>query len=213
MSDQRLRELERRWRETGSVEDEAAYLRERVRVGDLTQERLELAAHCGHEGARRALGQEPIAPPRSPSETTSWLRSLPQAPHEVLVRAALQAARNGVAAGDNHAKRGRFRERVIEAKRAVSAVEKWLACPCLRHEEPLTEFMYFGESQPGVRESADLAGAITAVVLFKSTDAEQVLGPFVEHQDSWWRMCRTNAPNLIGQTLAFVIGGAALERR
>ena len=54
MSDQRLRELERRWRETGSVEDEAAYLRERVRVGDLTQERLELAAYCGHEGATRA---------------------------------------------------------------------------------------------------------------------------------------------------------------
>ena len=44
MSDARLRELERRWRESGSTEDEAAYLRERVRVGDLTQERLELAA-------------------------------------------------------------------------------------------------------------------------------------------------------------------------
>ena len=54
MSDSKLRELERRWRETGSVDDEAAYLRERVRVGDLTQERLELAAYCGHEGARRA---------------------------------------------------------------------------------------------------------------------------------------------------------------
>lgn len=54
VSDQRLRELERKWRESGSVEDEAAYLRERVRVGDLTQERLELAAHCGHEGARSA---------------------------------------------------------------------------------------------------------------------------------------------------------------
>ena len=56
MSDARLRELERRWRESGSTEDEAAYLRERVRVGDLTQERLELAAYCGHEGALRATG-------------------------------------------------------------------------------------------------------------------------------------------------------------
>jgi hypothetical protein len=36
MSDERLRELERRWKETGSVEDEAKYLAERVRVGDLT---------------------------------------------------------------------------------------------------------------------------------------------------------------------------------
>lgn len=59
MSDQRLRELERKWRESGSVEDEAAYLRERVRVGDLTQERLELAAYCGHEGARASLPDSP----------------------------------------------------------------------------------------------------------------------------------------------------------
>jgi hypothetical protein len=53
-SDSKLRDLERRWRRTGSVEDEAAYLIERVRVGDLTQERLDLAAYCGHEAATRA---------------------------------------------------------------------------------------------------------------------------------------------------------------
>jgi hypothetical protein len=55
VSDQRLRELERRWTETGAVTDEAAYLRERVRVGDLTPERLELAARCGHAGAQAAV--------------------------------------------------------------------------------------------------------------------------------------------------------------
>ena len=33
MSDQKLRELERRWRETKSVDDEAAYLTEWGRVG------------------------------------------------------------------------------------------------------------------------------------------------------------------------------------
>lgn len=54
MSDQKLRDLERRWHETGSPDDEAAYLVERVRVGDLTQDLLELAAYCGHEGANRA---------------------------------------------------------------------------------------------------------------------------------------------------------------
>ncbi|MEZ6189561.1 MAG: hypothetical protein R3F62_31745 [Planctomycetota bacterium] len=35
MSDERLRELERRWKETGAGEDETAYLLERVRVGNL----------------------------------------------------------------------------------------------------------------------------------------------------------------------------------
>lgn len=61
MSDTKLRDLERRWRETGTVEDEAAYLLERVRVGDVTRERLELAAQCGHAAARSTLvGNLPI---------------------------------------------------------------------------------------------------------------------------------------------------------
>ncbi len=54
MTDQRLRELERR--AADSVEAEAAYLLERVRAGDLARQRLELAACCGHPAARTALG-------------------------------------------------------------------------------------------------------------------------------------------------------------
>ena len=66
MTDTKLRELERRWKESGSPEDEAAYLLERVRVGDLEKEKLELAAYCGHEGARLALGDEaPVFPGRN----------------------------------------------------------------------------------------------------------------------------------------------------
>lgn len=86
MSDADLRELERRWREAGSREDEAAwiqaalrqgrsldwdgylrlvdlipegaarYLRERLQAGLLPQERLELASWCRHEPAALALG-------------------------------------------------------------------------------------------------------------------------------------------------------------
>jgi hypothetical protein len=48
VSDARLRELERRWLETQAVQDEAAYLLERVRVGDLERENLALAAMFGH---------------------------------------------------------------------------------------------------------------------------------------------------------------------
>lgn len=40
VSDERLRELERAWRHTGSVDDEVAYLRERVRAGTLDERRL-----------------------------------------------------------------------------------------------------------------------------------------------------------------------------
>lgn len=62
MGDQRLRELDRRRRETGRAEDAAAWLAERLRAGELARDRLELAAACGDAGARRALG--PDAPAR-----------------------------------------------------------------------------------------------------------------------------------------------------
>ena len=58
MSDERLRELERRWKETGSVEDEAAWLSERVRAGELTEERLRLAAALGQPAAVAASGSD-----------------------------------------------------------------------------------------------------------------------------------------------------------
>ena len=51
MGDADLRELERRFRETGSVEDEAAWLRARVQAGELEASMLELAAYCRHSGA------------------------------------------------------------------------------------------------------------------------------------------------------------------
>lgn len=60
MSDAHLRELERRWKGTGSPGDEALYLRERLRVGDLDRSQALLAAYCGHEPAVSVVG----APPR-----------------------------------------------------------------------------------------------------------------------------------------------------
>lgn len=56
MSDARLRELKRRWQQSGAVDDEAAFLRERVRVGDLTALRLRIAAYAGVPGAILAYG-------------------------------------------------------------------------------------------------------------------------------------------------------------
>ena len=80
MSDTKLRELERRWKETGAVEDEAAYLLERVRVGDLTQERLELAAYCGHEGARNCITLRSAR--REPIDHRAWVDGLDRLSHD-----------------------------------------------------------------------------------------------------------------------------------
>lgn len=63
MSDKRLRELERHWRETGAVEDEAAYLLERARSGTLTSLDLERAASAGYPAATRACPQAAAVPP------------------------------------------------------------------------------------------------------------------------------------------------------
>lgn len=57
MTDRALRALERAQRAAPSVETEAALLRARLRAGTLAPERLELAAYCGHEAARWALGK------------------------------------------------------------------------------------------------------------------------------------------------------------
>lgn len=86
MSDQSLRELERRWKETGAVEDEAAYLLERVRVGALAQERLELAAYCGAAAASHAT------PIKSPSQARDFMRGLSRFGGESIVRALHVAA-------------------------------------------------------------------------------------------------------------------------
>lgn len=55
MSDEALQAARRRWRSTGAVADEARWLLERVRAGELGRERVALAALLGHAGAGAAL--------------------------------------------------------------------------------------------------------------------------------------------------------------
>lgn len=63
MTDSNLRELERRFRASGSVEEEAAWLRARVQAGELESGKLELAAFLGHQAAQEALGDDSPPPP------------------------------------------------------------------------------------------------------------------------------------------------------
>lgn len=56
MSDEHLRALERRWRESGADEDVAAWLTARLRAGALTPVAVELAAQLGYGPAIVVLG-------------------------------------------------------------------------------------------------------------------------------------------------------------
>jgi hypothetical protein len=62
VTDERYRECERRWKESGAVEDEAVWFRERLRVGNLSSEHLDLAAYAGSDAARLVLGSEATLP-------------------------------------------------------------------------------------------------------------------------------------------------------
>ncbi len=89
MTDEELRRLERRWRKTNALEDETRYLLERVRVGALTRERLELAAYCGHSGARRATAQTV----GSGLDLLPWLLELQRRDPQAALRAAVTIGR------------------------------------------------------------------------------------------------------------------------
>jgi hypothetical protein len=71
--------------------DAGHYLKERIRVGDLSPDRLELAAFLNDKGALSALGREREQLPDQPRE---WFRRLARSfPRHILVRALLSLVR------------------------------------------------------------------------------------------------------------------------
>ena len=122
MSDERLRQLDRRWRETGAIEDEAALLQERVRVGNLRRERLELAALLGSQGAQLATGFRSLG---AVSELPSLISMLGHHGTEALAQAAAAVAQ-AVWSEWQWNRDGRLVD-------ALAATEAWIACPCPVH--------------------------------------------------------------------------------
>lgn len=58
MAGERLELLRQRFLETSSVEDEARWIRERLRTGDLERKKAQTAATLGHPGVRLALDSQ-----------------------------------------------------------------------------------------------------------------------------------------------------------
>lgn len=73
MGDATLRALERRWHETGSHEDEASYLRARLKAGTLTRSQVELWAYCELPAALLVL---PDPGPAPPTQLERWVEGL-----------------------------------------------------------------------------------------------------------------------------------------
>ena len=86
MSDERLRELQRRFQTTGTVADEAALLRARWHAGELTEDKLVLAAYAGSEAAGLV-----VESPDEPATASAWvsrLRHVLGYPAELAIAAA-----------------------------------------------------------------------------------------------------------------------------
>lgn len=137
MSDERLRALERRWREAGSAEDEAAWLQERVRTGALTQGAVELAALAGHRAARAVTG----ARHDDLASDEAWLRAIGARSEVAVVRIARAAAGHVV---DAHAAAGRAIPAARNMADVMASVDAWLTCPCRVHEAASRDFMPLG---------------------------------------------------------------------
>lgn len=125
MVDASLRELERRFRVTGRIEDEVAWLLARVRAGSLEPSRLELAAYCGHAAS---LVVRPGAAQGGPA-FDPWSRGLERWGREPCVRAACVAARHALVKACAPPS-----ELLESTAAALRAADDWLACPCAAHE-------------------------------------------------------------------------------
>lgn len=86
MSDERLRRLERRWMESGGIEDEIPYLREQLRVGHLARFKLELAAKLQDPAARAIIEDD-----STDFDYTVWMTALSGFSRVFLVRVALNS--------------------------------------------------------------------------------------------------------------------------
>lgn len=95
VSDERVRELERRFRQSGDSETEQALLRERLRLGQVTRERLAVAAFLEHEPALALVERWTPESDELSYESLTWLRGLTGAGVEVVARAAALVGRLG----------------------------------------------------------------------------------------------------------------------
>lgn len=53
--DEKFQQAKRQWLITQTIQDEAVFLLERLRVGDLSKEMLDLAAYCGNQAAMKVV--------------------------------------------------------------------------------------------------------------------------------------------------------------
>ena len=133
MTDSELRRLEREFRQSGTLEAEAAWLRARLKAGELHERDLELAACLGHESARTILGSD---------SAFSLLLPLPRVEWEARDACAAFVEQFGIVralrvclpiAWTSLEDWSALFPEDRRPRSAIEAAEAWAVCPCESH--------------------------------------------------------------------------------
>lgn len=215
MTDTRLRELERRFRASGAVEDEAAWLAARVRAGELSRAALELAAWVAHPAAERALASPELDPDQvraraftranqrfdaSPGDAlvmnldprgtlSNWLGELGRKHPAAAHRAAAAAAQSLFAAGLEHG----------TTQEAVRRLERWILAPTEAHRaavlaplapagNPLWLSHLLSSVSPDVPNRAWRARLATEGIVHAHPDGDRAVRPAIRDELSAWTL-------------------------
>lgn len=139
MANDSLTELEQRFRENGSVEDEAAWLRARLRAGEVSAEHARLAAALGDPAATRATDGSRGAVARDPRSLQLVFSSMPDTAR----------ARALVATGWASHWRRPAAERRAATERALALADRQLLDPVVSPDELVALLA------PGGRDAVD----------------------------------------------------------
>jgi len=163
MSDERLRDLQRRWEQSRAIEDEVLLLRQRVRIGDLPIQNLELAAHCGSRAAAQALGAPIGARELGSKEWCAEAVRLGGTAFLVLI--ALDASSLAVSA----VLLEHEREHLIDL---IEIGRSWVACPCREHARACSGASLLG------RTTHPIANALLCLHDFTSIEGAKRMSEF-----------------------------------
>jgi hypothetical protein len=134
MSDDELRRLERRWRDTGSQADEVAYLHARLRAGELDPQRLALAAYVGWGAAHATCGQAPQAlEDDGPANAWRFVEGLQSRWGDEATLRCVAAVARLILDWEPRTKPPPALDEGLT--RCADAVEALLLCPCDEHEQ------------------------------------------------------------------------------
>jgi hypothetical protein len=141
VSDERLRELQRRWKKSGSFEDEAAYLVALLRSGELQACSLLLSAVLGNEAAVEAAALLQLGAPAGDLRERVVAAALEtDRPREALLRIALGVATYELDWSTSQRYiRTHHKQELRAAAKAMETARAWLIAPTQQAAQKVRE--------------------------------------------------------------------------